>query len=467
MNTSKKLSKSLLLVFIIVGVVSCQNEPLSVSPMSDLVFGYKADSVMLKVSGDVDWSISASSTWVEITNKTGGEGDVIMVKVPLNQSFYDRKCVLNIHDSGYYNEIQLNITQKGNKVLGAWSCEHTQYTRFEDDVLIEDGVKAIPVTLVLMPDGSFVRWEKDGFFWEEKETGLYSVEDDMLYLESADNWEEYSIIHLDPLELVLVCDKEYLDGSTMKNVKESIRYEFYRNGEWVAPEEGLLLKDYSATLYAADTFRIISNGKDVSYRSKNQYVANVDGNGLITANFVGETIVEVLSKEGSTEFFVDVEPRYSYCKEPTLDFSKTKGQIKDMYYFTSGYYDLGDLIVAPVDNYFYGYLFDGDVLASICIFAKGVSYTRASGFLGERYYYLGAESEMEFYSNLEDRVVALYEYSTDSDLGSGYIMEYVAYSEDSSDGNASNHRMYLSQEKRFMERIRDSGACLKTVGERK
>lgn len=463
MKTAEKLIKPVMLAFVMIGVVSCQKEPLSVSPMDDIVFEYKEDSVVLKVCGDVDWSISASSTWVKVENKKGSGDGTVMVKVSLNPSFYDRKCVLNIHDSGYYNEIQLNITQKGNKVLGVWSCEHTQYTRSEDGMMVEDGIKAIPVTLELMSDGSFVRWEQDGFFWENKESGLYSVEDDMLHLESVDNKEEYSIIHLDLQELVLVCDKEYLDGNTLKNVKETIRYELYRNSEWEAPEDGLLLKDYLAILNATDTFRIVSNRTNVNYRSLNPYVADVDEYGLVTANFVGEAIIEVLSEDGGAELRVNVEPRYSYCEEPTLDFSKTKKQIKDMYYYTCGYYDLGDLIVAPVDNYFYGYLFDGDVLASICIFAKGVSYTRASGFLSERYYYLGTESEMDFYSNLDDRVVALYEYSTDSDLGSGYIMEYVAYSEEGSDSNAKNHRMQFSHEKRFMEQIRDSVVCLKSV----
>lgn len=78
MKLSKALGKVLLLAFM-VGMVSCQKDTLSVSPMGGIVFSSETESQRIKIKCNGDWYVivdGAWGAWLEL-DKKDGSGDAI------------------------------------------------------------------------------------------------------------------------------------------------------------------------------------------------------------------------------------------------------------------------------------------------------------------------------------------------------------------------------------------------------
>ncbi len=142
MKLSKALGKVLLLAFM-VGMVSCQKDTLSVSPMGDIVFGSETESQRIKIKCNGDWYIivdGAWGAWLELDKKDGSGDAIVTVSVKPNPNIESRKCVLRVYDYDD-TEIALNVTQKGlykgTLLVGAWRGEKEESQLYGDDELID------------------------------------------------------------------------------------------------------------------------------------------------------------------------------------------------------------------------------------------------------------------------------------------------------------------------------------------
>ena len=82
------------------------------------------------------------------------------------------------------------------------------------------------------------------------------------------------------------------------------------------------------TMYHGDTRQITAESDyDIKYSSQNDYHATVSDNGLITAQYVGTTIIKVDSKYDSREITVTVSPRSKLYPGPNISIGETKSSI--------------------------------------------------------------------------------------------------------------------------------------------
>ena len=129
----------------------------------------------------------------------------------------------------------------------------------------------------------------------------------------------------------------------------------------------------------------------VRYGSMDDFHASVDGNGLITANYVGDTRIGV--KNGSGQDYVDVKviPVSTMLIEPYhSDFTIRKDIIIKMY--GDGYAINGNTITYQLSkmgasaSFTFSFAGEKDVLqASEVALAQGTEIAEVEYFLGERY----------------------------------------------------------------------------------
>ena len=82
------------------------------------------------------------------------------------------------------------------------------------------------------------------------------------------------------------------------------------------------------TMYHGDTRQITAESDyDIKYSSQNDYHATVSDKGLITAQYVGTTIIKVDSKYDSREITVTVSPRSKLYPGPNISIGETKSSI--------------------------------------------------------------------------------------------------------------------------------------------
>jgi len=150
----------------------------------------------------------------------------------------------------------------------------------------------------------------------------------------------------------------------------------------------LILDKTSTQLYQSETSLITSNGTNVTYQTRNPYVATVNETGEVTAHFVGETVIDVNADEGNAEFKVTVNGKYHTYDEPCHDWTKTKSQVFDMHPSLS-FSPSGEYWVATLDAskaMILEYKFDSsDRLVSSAISIHQDYALQAMYFLSERY----------------------------------------------------------------------------------
>ena len=93
-------------------------------------------------------------------------------------------------------------------------------------------------------------------------------------------------------------------------------------------DKQLVLEQTSVTLHQNETFSIKSNGRHVYYESHDAFVAMADEEGVVKANYVGETVIDVIADEGKAEFKVTVAPKYNtFVTLPRASYSKRTSAI--------------------------------------------------------------------------------------------------------------------------------------------
>lgn len=69
----------------------------------------------------------------------------------------------------------------------------------------------------------------------------------------------------------------------------------------------------------------------ISYNSENEFHAKVSSTGVITAQHVGETKINLTNGSDSKSIQVVVEPKFNLYKTPSVEWGATKNQIKAQY----------------------------------------------------------------------------------------------------------------------------------------
>jgi hypothetical protein len=93
------------------------------------------------------------------------------------------------------------------------------------------------------------------------------------------------------------------------------------------PQE-LLIKTTEISLYPEDVIQIDAvSDFDITYLLTNTYLANVSATGLVSANKVGTTLVEVSSHDRVIEVPVEVMGRYNLYPDPITDWGISQSDL--------------------------------------------------------------------------------------------------------------------------------------------
>jgi len=90
----------------------------------------------------------------------------------------------------------------------------------------------------------------------------------------------------------------------------------------------LLINISEISLYPEDVMQIEAvSDFDITYLSNNTYLANVLSSGLLTANKVGKTSIEVSSHDRVIEIPVEIKGRYHLYPDPITDWSISRSDL--------------------------------------------------------------------------------------------------------------------------------------------
>ncbi|MGZ2368910.1 hypothetical protein ACXR6G_03910 [Ancylomarina sp. YFZ004] len=93
------------------------------------------------------------------------------------------------------------------------------------------------------------------------------------------------------------------------------------------PQE-LFIKTTEVSLYPEDVIQIDAvSDFDITYLSTNIYLADVSAEGMLTANKVGKTLVEVTSHDRVVEVPVEVMGRYNVYPDPITDWALSQSDL--------------------------------------------------------------------------------------------------------------------------------------------
>lgn len=164
----------------------------------------------------------------------------------------------------------------------------------------------------------------------------------------------------------------------------------------------ITLSTSSTTMHHGDTYQITAQCDDaISYTSNNEYHASVTNQGLITANYVGNTTIKLSSNEDTKTFNVTVAAESNLYPEPNISFGESKSSVISK---------LGTPDTSTETGIGYtSYSLNAPKLAILfdennCVKSYGIlvysSFTsQLSTFLTERYVYVGYANDIFMYMN--------------------------------------------------------------------
>ena len=168
-------------------------------------------------------------------------------------------------------------------------------------------------------------------------------------------------------------------------------------------EEALItLETTEATLHSGETFQIVAECEyPITYTSDNEYFATVSEDGLVTANFVGNTTITLESESDTQTFEVTIEPVSNLYPEPEIEIGATKEAIIEQFgnpdideEETLGFYNYDENTMMLM------VLFDEDGLVYAYAVILDVSVEEElDTFLGERYLFVQEQEGVKIYIN--------------------------------------------------------------------
>ena len=204
-------------------------------------------------------------------------------------------------------------------------------------------------------------------------------------------------------------------------------------------EETLITLDTTAvTLNSGETYQINAECEyPITYTSEDEYVATVSEDGLVTANFVGSTVITLQAETDSQTFEVTVAPVSELYPEPEIEFGESKESVIERFGEPAaeteeaiGYNDYSDNTMMLM------VVFDENDLVEYYAVVLDTEYSEElDTFLSERYLYAGEAEGIKVYINaLDESDATMY---VGSQIDEGFLMAiYMANTGD--DGGDEN-----------------------------
>lgn len=201
-------------------------------------------------------------------------------------------------------------------------------------------------------------------------------------------------------------------------------------------EKLITLQETSATLHHGETYELNAKCENpITYSSADEYHAQVSADGLVTANYIGNTTITLQSEEDTKTFSVTVDPVSNLYTEPNITFGESKASViaklgdpdlEEEGIIGYTYYAAhAPLLAVLFDEYgnveYYGVYVDaayGDELNNI--------------FLEERYKYFTYDEGTYVYINSLNINTATMIVGSDQDDDGSWITIYMAYESKSS-----------------------------------
>lgn len=158
----------------------------------------------------------------------------------------------------------------------------------------------------------------------------------------------------------------------------------------------------SITCTSLEETTITTNGTNVTFASRNPYIATVDErSGVVTGLTIGETVIDINSDQGHATVNVEVLQSYDTYTEPCYDFSKTKNQIISMFGTPDGEYEsmiayFYDDATHIGDMYMFG---TNNKLSASCAVISAYDFVELILFLCERYLAVGYDDDGYYFVN--------------------------------------------------------------------
>lgn len=161
-------------------------------------------------------------------------------------------------------------------------------------------------------------------------------------------------------------------------------------------EPGISITPASVSMHYDDTQQLKADGA-TSWTVNDDFVAKVDGSGLVTARHIGTTQVIASNGKKSAICEVTVTPEYDLFDNPIFDWGASESSIssKESHAFLRGsdnilFYDFSKNSTSCI----LGYSFKNGGLSSINAILNYSDYAKAGNYLIERYQPIGEDDGM-------------------------------------------------------------------------
>jgi len=205
-------------------------------------------------------------------------------------------------------------------------------------------------------------------------------------------------------------------------------------------QQDLSIKTKEVSLYPGNRAQIDAiSGYNIVFRSVNDYPATVSVNGLVSAEKVGKTIIEVTSNDRVVEVPVEVMGRYNLYPDPILDWGITCSELIEIAgepdnspsNAVTEYYDYSDQAPRLV------YLFDtNDCLICALVEVYSTYSVDLFSYLDERFVFDSVDEGISIYINAQKDEDASLIIGV-LDTGADYVM--VLYIENQNMPTKSSH----------------------------
>lgn len=211
-------------------------------------------------------------------------------------------------------------------------------------------------------------------------------------------------------------------------------------------EAVITLEETSVVLHSGDTCQIQAVCEfPITYSSENEYYATVSEEGMVTANFVGATTINLEAEGDSKTFEVTIEPVSNLYPEPEIEIGVPKDSIiaqfgepvadEDGVMGFSDYSENATMLMVMYDE-------DG-IVTDYAVILDTSFEEELDTFLGERYMFVQEQEGMKIYINalsLEETSMLI---GSQNYEGEFLMVVYTNYSEEEAKAKVDTFKAVL------------------------
>lgn len=211
-------------------------------------------------------------------------------------------------------------------------------------------------------------------------------------------------------------------------------------------EAVITLEETSVVLHSGDTCQIQAECEfPITYSSENEYYATVSEEGLVTANFVGATTINLEAEGDSKTFEVTIEPVSNLYPEPEIEIGMSKDSIigifgepvveEDGILGFTDYSENVTMLMVMID--------EEDLVTDYAVILETSFEEELDTFLGERYLFVQEQEGMKIYINalsLEETSMLIGSQNVEGEF---LMAIYTSYSEEEAKAKAESFKAIL------------------------